>query len=230
MPTMLLLRHGRTTANSAGLLAGRAPGTALDDFGHEQAAALPGRLAGVPLAAAVHSPLQRCVETLAPLRAARPGLPVYEEERVIECDYGEWTGRALRELAERPLMATVRTRPSAVRFPGGEALRGMAERVVAAAQEWDARIAREHGENAVWLLCTHGDNIKALVADALGLHLDHFQRIAPHPASVTAIRYGDHPLLLRFGDTGDLREFVPHTPAGERDRAAETEAPVGGGA
>ncbi|MFB4195662.1 MSMEG_4193 family putative phosphomutase [Streptomyces carpaticus] len=231
MPTMLLLRHGRTTANSAGVLAGRAPGTGLDDFGHRQAAALPDRLAGVPLAAAVHSPLQRCVETLAPLRAARPGLPVYAEERVTECDYGEWTGRSLRELAELPLMATVRTRPSAVRFPGGEAMRAMAERVVAAAADWDARIAREHGPDAVWLLCTHGDNIKALVADALGLHLDHFQRIAPHPASVTAIRYHDHnPLLLRFGDTGDLSEFAPHTPAAERDVAAETDAPVGGGA
>jgi probable phosphomutase (TIGR03848 family) len=230
MPTLLLLRHGRTTANAAGLLAGRAPGVRLDDYGAAQAAELPARLAGVPLALAVHSPLERCVETLAPLAAARPGLPVHADERVIEADYGQWTNRKLKELAEEPLMATVRHQPSAVTFPGGESLRAVQARVVDAARDWDARVAAEHGPDAVWLMCTHGDNIKAVVADALGLHLDLFQRIAPHPASVTAIRYGEPPLLLRFGDTGDLREFVPHTEAAARDTAEATEAPVGGGA
>ncbi|ONK15581.1 MSMEG_4193 family putative phosphomutase [Streptomyces sp. MP131-18] len=230
MPTLLLIRHGRTTANSAGVLAGRAPGVRLDGHGTEQAAALPGRLAGIPLALAVHSPLERCVQTLAPLREARPGLPVHAEPRVTECDYGEWTNRTLKELAGEPLMATVRSQPSAVVFPGGEAMREVHARVVAAAREWDARVAAEHGPEAVWLMCTHGDNIKAVVADALGLHLDLFQRIVPHPASVTAIRYGEPPLLLRFGDTGSLEEFVPDTEEAARDAAEATEAPVGGGA
>lgn len=230
MATMLLLRHGRTTANSSGLLAGRAPGVGLDAYGAQQAAALPERLAGVPLAVAVHSPLQRCVETLAPLRAARPELPVHADERVVECDYGEWTNRALADLAEEPLMATVRRQPSAAAFPGGESLRGVQARVVDAVREWDARVTREHGPEAVWLLCTHGDNIKAVVADSLGLHLDLFQRLVPHPASVTAIRFGELPQLLRFGDTGDLGEFVPDTAAAERDGATEERAPVGGGA
>ncbi|MGP4110830.1 MSMEG_4193 family putative phosphomutase [Streptomyces sp. 4N509B] len=232
MPTLLLLRHGRTTANSSGLLAGRAPGVGLDEYGAAQAAALPARLAGIPLVAAVHSPLQRCVETLQPLRAARPELPVHAEERIVECDYGAWTGRTLGELAEEPLMATVRQHPSGVVFPGGESLRAVQARVVEAAREWDARIARDHGERAVWLMCTHGDNIKALVADALGLHLDLFQRILPHPASITAVRYGAIPMLLRFGDTGDLSEFVPHSEeATARQETTDSEqAPVGGGA
>lgn len=230
MPTMLLLRHGRTTANASGVLAGRTPGIGLDDYGAGQAAALPGRFAGIPLAAAVHSPLQRCAETLAPLRAVRPGLPVHADERIVECDYGEWTNRPLSELAGEPLMATVKRHPSAAEFPGGESLRAVQSRLVDAARDWDARIAAEYGADALWVMCTHGDNIKALVADALGLHLDLFQRIVPHPASVTAIRYGEPPLLLRFGDTGDLSEFVPHTPAAERNVAEDTEAPVGGGA
>ncbi len=229
MPTLLLLRHGRTTANSAGVLAGRTPGVGLDGHGAAQAAALPARLAGVPLAVAVHSPLQRCVETLGPLRTARPDLPVHADERVIECDYGAWTNRGLKELAEEPLMATVREQPAAVVFPGGESLRGMQARVVDAARDWDARVAEEHGRDAVWLMCTHGDNIKAIVADALGLHLDLFQRIVPHPASVTAIRYGRLPLLLRFGDTGDLGEFGPERRTAARNAAEDTEAPVGGG-
>ncbi|RKN38202.1 MSMEG_4193 family putative phosphomutase [Streptomyces hoynatensis] len=233
MPTLLLLRHGRTTANSSGLLAGRAPGVGLDEYGAAQAAALPGRLTGIPLALVVHSPLQRCVETLAPLLARRGDLPTHADERITECEYGEWTGRALGELAGEPLMATVRSHPSAAVFPGGESLRGMQARVVEAVRDWDARVAAEHGQEAIWLMCTHGDNIKAIVADALGLHLDLFQRIAPHPASVTAIRYGappTAPLLLRFGDTGDLAEFVPRTEAAARDAAEATRAPVGGGA
>jgi probable phosphomutase (TIGR03848 family) len=229
MPTLLLLRHGRTTANSSGVLAGRTPGIGLDDYGTAQAAALPARLAGIPLAAAVHSPLQRCAQTLAPLIAARPELPVHAEERITECDYGEWTNRKLKELAEEPLMATVREQPAAVVFPGGESLRAVQSRVVDAARDWDARMADEHGADAVWLMCTHGDNIKAIVADAIGLHLDLFQRLLPHPASVTAIHYGRSPALLRFGDTGDLTEFVPETEAAARDAAGEAEAPVGGG-
>ncbi|MEO3754650.1 MSMEG_4193 family putative phosphomutase [Streptomyces sp. B6B3] len=228
MPTLLLLRHGRTTANSTGVLAGRTPGVGLDGHGVAQAAALPARLAGVPLAVAVHSPLQRCVETLGPLRTARPDLPVHADERITECDYGAWTNRELKELAEDPLMVTVREQPAAVVFPGGESLRSMQARVVDAARDWDARVAGDHGPEAVWLMCTHGDNIKAIVADALGLHLDLFQRIVPHPASVTAIRYGRLPLLLRFGDTGDLAEFVPGQRAAAR-KAEDSEAPVGGG-
>ncbi|MGP3969322.1 MSMEG_4193 family putative phosphomutase [Streptomyces sp. 6N223] len=230
MATLLLLRHGRTTANSAGVLAGRTPGIGLDEYGAAQAAALPARLDGIPLALAVHSPLPRCAETLEPLRVARPGLPVHADERIIECDYGQWTNRTLKELAEEPLMATVRHQPAAVVFPGGESLRAMQARVVDAARDWDARVQREHGENAIWLMCTHGDNIKAIVADVLGLHLDLFQRLVPHPASVTALRYGAAPQLLRFGDTGDLGEFVPRTEAAARAAARDAEAPVGGGA
>ncbi|UED83163.1 MSMEG_4193 family putative phosphomutase [Streptomyces profundus] len=230
MPTLLLLRHGRTTANSAGLLAGRTPGVDLDSYGQEQAEALPGRLAGVPLALVVHSPLLRCARTVAPLAEARPELPLHEDERVTECDYGQWTNQPLKELAESPLMRTVRVQPSAVVFPDGESLRAVQARVVDAVRDWDARVREEHGPDAIWLMCTHGDNIKAIAADALGLHLDLFQRLLPHPASVTAIRYAEPPLLLRFGDTGDLGEFVPRTEAAAREAAESTETPVGGGA
>jgi probable phosphomutase (TIGR03848 family) len=210
MPTLLLVRHGRTAANSTGVLAGRSPGVGLDERGAAQAAALPDRLAGIPLAALVHSPLQRCRETVEPVRAARPGVPVHAEDRVIECDYGDWTGRKLAELLTEPLMETVQWHPSAVTFPGGEAMAAMAHRAAAAVRDWDERIGREHGPDAIWLMCTHGDIIKSIVADALGLHLDLFQRITAGPASVTAIRYTpERPFVLRLGDTGTLDELAP---------------------
>ncbi|MFG2116466.1 histidine phosphatase family protein [Streptomyces sp. NPDC048718] len=226
MATLILVRHGRSTANTSGVLAGRTPGVALDERGTAQAAALPGRLAGIPLAAVVSSPLQRCRETVRPLLDARPGLPLHIEERINECDYGDWSGRKLAELMDEPLMNVVQAHPAAAAFPGGESMRAMQARAVDAVHDWNARIEAGHGEDAVYAMCTHGDIVKALVADALGLHLDLFQRIQADPCSVTAIRYTRlRPFLIRLGDTGDLASLAPReTPAG--DGAAE----VGGGA
>ncbi|GJF27426.1 phosphatase [Kitasatospora sp. NE20-6] len=229
MPTLLLVRHGRSTANTAGVLAGWTPGVDLDDTGREQAAALVGRLSGVPLAQVVSSPLERCRQTLAPLLAARPELggPAVDE-RFGECRYGDWTGRPLRELAGEPLWRVVQDHASAAAFPGGESLRELSHRTVDAAREWNEKVAAEHGEDAVWAACTHGDVIKAVVADALGLHLDHFQRISVEPCSVTAIRYTPHrPFLLRLGDTGSLAALAPRP---ERPQVPGGDAVVGGAA
>jgi probable phosphomutase (TIGR03848 family) len=229
MPTLILVRHGRSTANTAGVLAGWTPGVALDERGTAQAAALPGRLAALPLAAAVTSPLQRCQETLAPLLAARRQLPLHKDERIGECHYGDWSGRKLAELADEPLMRVVQQHPSAAAFPGGESMRAMQARAVDAVRDWNARIEEEHGADAVYLMCSHGDVIKAIVADALGLHLDLFQRISVEPCSVTAIRYTQlRPFVVRLGDTGDFGSLAPREESESEGRAGD--AAVGGGA
>ncbi|MFF8609348.1 histidine phosphatase family protein [Streptomyces sp. NPDC015346] len=226
MATLILVRHGRSTANTSGVLAGRTPGVALDERGAAQAAALPGRLAGVPLAAVVSSPLQRCLETLRPLLDARPGLPFHTDERISECDYGDWSGRKLAELNDEPLMEIVQTHASAAAFPGGESMRAMQARAVDAVQDWNARIEAEHGEDAVYAMCSHGDIIKSVVADALGMHLDLFQRIHVDPCSLTVIRYTRlRPFLVRLGDTGDFAALAARENGGNGG-AAE----VGGGA
>lgn len=240
MPTVLLLRHGRSTANTAGVLAGRTPGVLLDDVGRAQVAALGQRLAPVPLSAVVSSPVQRCVDTAEAVRAVpgprgklhrRPELVL--DERLSECDYGEWTNRALKDLAKEPHWTVVQQHPSAAQFPGGEALRDVQARAVAAVREIDARLREEVGEHAVWAAVTHGDVIKAIVADAVGCHLDTFQRIVADPASVTAVRYTTtRPFLLRANDTGgDLAGLAPPKQGRRRSRTAESsDAAVGGGA
>ncbi|MEU3291007.1 histidine phosphatase family protein [Streptomyces longwoodensis] len=225
MPTLILVRHGRSTANTSAVLAGRTPGVALDERGLEQAAALPGRLADLPIAEVVTSPLQRCRETLQPLLDARPGLPVHTEDRINECDYGDWSGRKLAELTDEPLMQVVQAHPSAAAFPGGESMRTMQSRAAEAVREWNARVERDHGPDAVYLMCSHGDIIKSLVAEALGLHLDLFQRISVEPCSVTVIRYTRlRPFLVRLGDTGDFASLVP------REEPPAGDATVGGDA
>jgi len=233
MPTLLLVRHGRSTANTAGVLAGWTPGVELDAHGREQAEGLAARLAELPVVRVVSSPLDRCRQTVAPLLAAHPGLALRLDERLGECRYGDWTGRPLSELATEPLWRTVQAQPSAATFPGpeGESLREMSHRAVESIREWDAEVEAEHGADAVWVACSHGDVIKAIVADALGLHLDNFQRISVEPCSVTAIRYTAHrPFLLRLGDTGELGGLKPRPPAegAEADAARGGDAVVGG--
>ena len=224
---MILVRHGRSTANTAGVLAGRTPGVVLDEHGQAQAQALVERLARLPLAAVVSSPLQRCRETVVPLAQARE-LGVTLDDRFIEMDYGEWTGRQLRKLAKEPLWKVVQAHPSAVVFPGGEGLAAMQARAVAAVREWDAKLAAEHGPQVLWLVCTHGDIIKAVLADALGVHLDGFQRIVASPCSVSAVTYTEtRPFVQRVNDCGDdLGSLVP--PKRRRQRRLSSDATPGG--
>ncbi|WP_019633827.1 MSMEG_4193 family putative phosphomutase [Actinomadura atramentaria] len=235
MTTLLLVRHGLTELTGP-VLAGWTPGLGLDERGRAQARAVGARLAPVPLAALVSSPLDRCLQTAgeiaaAPDAAARPaGIEV--DERFGEVRYGDWTGRPLKELAEEPLWRVVQAHPSAAVFPGpdGEGLAAAQHRAVAAVRAWNARVAADHGPSAVYAVCTHGDIIKAVVADALGLHLDQFQRIHADPASVTAIRYTEtRPFLVRLNDTGgEVAALVPRPD--EAEGAAAGDAPVGGGA
>jgi probable phosphomutase (TIGR03848 family) len=225
--TVILLRHGRSTANSAGVLAGRTLGVALDEGGVAQAQALVGRLAQLPLAALVSSPLQRCQETVAPLAQARE-LEVTVDERFVEVDYGQWTGRELSKLGKEPLWKVVQSHPSAAVFPGGEGLAALQARAVAAVREWDAKLAAEHGPQVLWLVCSHGDVIKAVLADALGVHLDSFQRIVANPCSISAVTYTEtRPFVQRVNDCGDdLRSLVP--PKRRRRRRPSSDATPGG--
>jgi probable phosphomutase (TIGR03848 family) len=229
MSTLLLVRHG-LTAMTGPVLAGRTPGLHLDERGQKQAAALAERLAPLPLAAIVTSPLERCVDTAEYIRAAQDAAgrtPEWHvEDRIIECGYGAWTGRAIKELAKDPLWKVVQTQPSAARFPDGEALIDVSARAVSAVRDWDARL----GPDAIWVACSHGDVIKAIIADALGLHLDQFQRIVADPCSVSVIRYTDtRPYVLRANDVGgDLSAFAPPARKGRKRRSGE--ATVGGGA
>jgi len=211
MPTVILVRHGRSSANMSGVLAGRTPGVKLDEAGVQQAAAVGERLAGLPLAAIVTSPLDRCKQTAAAIAKHHEGLRPATDRRLTECGYGDWTGKKISELAKDPLWAVVQQHPSAVTFPNGESMRGMQQRAVDAVRAHDAAVAASHGPNAIWVAVSHGDVIKSIVADALGQHLDTFQRIVVDTASTTIITYTPtRPFLVRLNDSGsELASLVP---------------------
>ncbi|WP_327091873.1 MSMEG_4193 family putative phosphomutase [Nonomuraea sp. NBC_01738] len=224
MTTLLLARHGLTDLTGP-VLAGRTPGVHLSEAGRAQAEALAARIAQVRLDAIVASPLERCQETAAAVAAGR-GLEIRTDERLIECGYGEWTGRPLKELAAEPLWKVVQSHPSAAVFPGGEGLAEMSARAVAAIRDWNRRL----GEKGVYLVCSHGDVIKAIVADALGLHLDQFQRVTSDPAALTVIRYTPlRPFVLRVNDMGELRLPEDSEEKDGGENITGSDAAVGGG-
>ncbi len=227
MTTVVLVRHGLTHLTGP-VLAGWTPGLHLDERGEKQAAAVAERLRPLPFDAVVSSPLDRCLDTAGAILAGREQ-ELQVDDRLGECRYGDWTGRPLKELAKDPLWKVVQAHPSAVVFPGpeGEALRDTQARAVSAVRDWNARL----GPDATWLGCSHGDVIKAIVADAMGLHLDSFQRIAIDPCSVTVIRYTElRPFVVRVNDTGGgVADLLPPKKRGRRRRGS-SDAVVGGGA
>ena len=226
MPTVLLIRHGRTRANSSGVLAGWTPGVLLDEKGEVQAAELAERLAGVPIGAVVSSPLERCRQTAEAVVRARPApLAIEIDDRVGECRYGDWTGKSLKVLAKDPLWKVVQQHPAAAVFPGaeGESLATMSARAIAAVRDWNERL----GSDALYAIVSHGDVIKAILADALGVHLDGFQRVNVDPASLSVVHYtATRPMVERINDTGGSLAALQKHP--KRRRSAQ--AVVGGGA
>lgn len=235
MPVIVLLRHGLSSANTAGILAGRSPGVSLTDDG---AKALKDTLRMLPhtaFARLVHSPLDRCVQTahLAARYVSAEATAV--DEAFTELDYGDWTGRSLKELVETPEWTTVSERASAMRFPAGESIAEAAERAVTGVSELvaelrtvEARTAEAAGavdgaagekaaDPRAWgMIVSHGDIIKAIIAAALGMPLDDFQRLAVAPGSFTVIDYsGRVPVMTAMSVTA----------AG----LAEGSAPGGGG-
>jgi probable phosphomutase (TIGR03848 family) len=229
---VLVVRHG-LTASTGTALTGWTPGIFLDDRGRAQAAALGARLAGVPIDAIISSPLERCQQTAQVIAGARAGdqPAVQLDERLGECRYGDWTGQPLKRLAKDPLWRVVQLHPSAMRFPGrdGESMLDMQHRAVTAVRDWNSRLGRE----AVYMICSHGDVIKAILADSLGLHLDMCQRIQVDPCSLSVIRYTPlRPFVLRMNDAGaEVANLAKPARGNSQGTArAAADAQVGGGA
>jgi probable phosphomutase (TIGR03848 family) len=216
MGTLLLIRHGRSSANAEGVLAGRLPGIVLDEVGRSSTEVLRSRLAQVPIVQAVVSPLERTKETAERIFGEK--IPVAFEDRLLECDYGDWQGLKLSEISTHELWPIVRDRPDEMIFPNGESMTDMSARAVAAMRQWDEIITNEHGPGSIWAAVSHGDIIKAICADALGLPLRKFQSLMIEPASVSVVHYGEHgSSVSKLNETGEgwlskLTEAIPVAP------------------
>jgi probable phosphomutase (TIGR03848 family) len=194
---VLFVRHGQTPSTGQ-RLPGRAPGLHLSDAGRDQASAAATRLGELKRVDAVYtSPLERARETARPIATARRLKPAVDRG-LLECDFGEWTGVELKKLMKLPEWRTVQGYPSGFRFPGGESFVEMQDRMVGAV----GRLVDRH-RGGVVVCVSHADPIKAVVAQAVGTHLDLFQRIVISTCSITAIAYGlGGPVVLTVNSTG----------------------------
>jgi len=203
MATLFLIRHG-LTAQTGKLLYGQTSGVHLDHRGRAQAEDLARRFAPVRLTALYSSPLERCLETVAPLAAAKR-LPVVERAELIEMDAGAWTGKHLSALRRKKAeWSIVQSQPSAFGFPGGEGFAEAQDRVVHEVE----RIARRHRRGRV-AISTHGDIVRMLLAHFSGAPLDAFQRFVADPASVSVVEVarGTRSYLVLMNETGGLARF-----------------------
>lgn len=193
---LLLVRHG-TTSTTGRLLPGRAPGLHLNDVGRAEAEAVAERIAAREVDAVFASPLERTQETARPI-GERLDREIRTEPGLTECDFGDWTGKALAELATLPEWSQVQRSPSTFRFPGGESFAEMDERVASAVES-----LRERHRGGTVVAVSHADPIRIYLARALGMPLDAMQRLSVRPCSVSAVLLDDDadPAVLTVNST-----------------------------
>jgi len=184
LASVILVRHSRSTANTAGVLAGQAPGISLDETGFTQAQGLTARIGDVLISRVISSPLQRCIETISPWHEKYGKTEIEIDNNFIESDYGSWTGEKLSELAKEPLWKSVQKSPSTVTFPEGESFQAMFKRVSIGLDSIIDKLA----ENDNVIVVSHGDIIKLAIAKILGLPIDNFQKLVIDPASISIVR------------------------------------------
>ena len=207
MTTVILLRHAHSIANEKGILAGRAAGVSLSKKGVEQAALLSSRLGDARFKDIRISPIERCLATLDPwLQSQGPSVrkKIVFDPNISEVDYGDWTGKKLLALSLRKEWRTVQKKPSEMVFPNGEGLLQMQKRAEIALQQ-----SINAASSGLGLIVSHGDVIKSLIATALDLDLDKFQKIVIDPASISVLDFNKGNFrLLHLNDSTTNFEYL----------------------
>jgi probable phosphoglycerate mutase len=199
---LVLIRHAHSESNAAGILSGRIPNVHLSAKGVKQSEQLSQRLGSFPVAQMRISPMERCFETVSPwinefVLAANPRFEPTIDPMLNEVDYGDWSGKRLATLSLKKEWKTVQESASRMYFPGGEGIAAMQSRAMKSVHE-----VASLSDSKVAVFVSHGDVIKSIVASALGMHLDEFQRIIIDPASVSVIEYHSvKPRILLVNDT-----------------------------
>ena len=204
MPTVLLIRHGENEYVKKGRLAGRKPGVHLNDTGLAQAENLAKALAKTPIKAIYSSPLDRTMETAAPLAKVH-GLEVIPRQGLLEVDFGEWQDKTLKQLRRRKLWPVVQSNPAQARFPEGESFADAQHRIVSEIES----ILKLHKPKDLIVCVGHSDMIKLAVAYYTGLAMDFFQRLMVQPASISTLHIyegGARLVNLNYTPPGEQRD------------------------
>ena len=199
---LVLIRHAHSEANAAGILSGRLPNVHLTEKGLAQSENLAVRLGKFPVSNLRISPMERCFETISPWinSILLPNNPKFEpiiDQELTEVDYGSWSGKKLAVLSRNKLWKIVQESPSRMYFPKGEGIAQMQSRAMKSVHE-----AVSSKTKGAAVIVSHGDVIKSIVASALGMHLDEFQRVVIDPASISILDYSSNkPRVLLLNDS-----------------------------
>ena len=215
---LVLIRHAHSTSNASGVLSGRLPNIHLSEKGVIQSQELSDRLGNFPLAQLRVSPMERCFETISPwlndvALKHSPNFQPIIDPLLNEVDYGNWSGKKLAVLSRKKEWKTVQESPSRMYFPDGEGIAAMQSRAMSVVHQLAAL-----PDSKTAVIVSHGDVIKSILASALGMHLDEFQRIVIDPASVSIIEYsGIKPRVLLINDTRAVITDLLHAPKRSRN-------------
>lgn len=190
MAILYLIRHAENDYVGK-RLAGRLPDIHLNATGRHQAEVVAENLRRDPIVAIYSSPMERALETAAPL-ARDLYLPVNSHPGLIEIDFGAWQGEPISHLKKLKLWQTVQRKPSDARFPQGESFQEAQERIVSALET----INSAYGQNDRVVCFSHGDTIRLAVCHFLNMPLDSFQRLAIHTASITRLHFSHAMVIL----------------------------------
>ena len=180
MPIIYLLRHAQSVANTKGILAGQDDSVDLSKVGFKQAESLVSYLSAIKFSKVYSSPLTRCIQTIAPFMEKNSKIDFQIENKVIEMNYGKWSGRKLAVLSRDSKWKSVQNNPAGFTFPQGESFKSMRRRI-------DLALTNLKKEKGPILVVTHGDIIKMAITSSLGLPINRFQSFVVEPASLTII-------------------------------------------
>ena len=175
-----LVRHGETNATGHGLY-GRTPGISLSEAGKIQAIRIAEHLKNQPLTAIYASPLDRAMETAAPL-AREKGLDVTSSEAFLEVDQGDWTGLTWQDLHADPVWRLYNAYRSGTSCPNGEMAIEVQARV---AREFNRLLHRHESQHIA--VISHADVIRAAVCHYSGVSLDLSLRIEITLGSISTL-------------------------------------------
>jgi len=222
MTILLLIRHGENDVMLR-RLTGRMPGVSLNEKGRSQAKELANALAHAPLKAVYSSPLERAVETAEPL-AASHGLTVQVRPALIEVHYGEWQGRTYKQLNRLKKWQLLLKKPSSIRFPGGETMGEVQQRVVAdletLAAEWQLQSESEEKTESIIAIVAHADVVRLALAHYLKMALNDFMRLYINSASVSILlhRGSERPRIISINQQAFFSWPEPSTVAPHEKR------------
>jgi probable phosphoglycerate mutase len=190
MTTFLLLRHAHSVANKAGILAGQLEGIGLSKDGIAQVNKLTSSFENLKIDRIISSPMQRCLETVEGIaRSKRKRISI--DERLIEMNYGSWSGKKLSKLSRMKEWKVIQTKPSAFRFPQGESFKELEERIESLLKD----LSRKYPKETI-LIITHGDIVKIAASLTVGSGLNNFQKFAVDPCSLTTLSWGSKARML----------------------------------